>query len=309
MLSRVGERIYWSARYLERVENTARLVGVYAHLLFDLPSGVNISWYNLVELNGSTEAFDQRYLKRDERNVVKFILSDDTNPSSLLSSLRMVRENLRTTRDVVPNECWELINELSIYANKEIQQGINRRQRYTFLEEIIRGCQQMNGRLAGTMSHDAAWALLRIGRDLERADMTTRILDAGCAALQQQVTGMADTIGQVVWGNVLRSLSAYLPYRRGMRVAVSGPEVVSFLIGDSHFPRTVAYNLAQLRDAAAQLPNNGAVISELTQMETRALARLAPQDLGEPFRAYINELQLAIAGLHHRIAGCWFTSD
>ncbi len=132
MLSRVAERIYWTARYLERVENTARLVSVYDNLLFDLPRDSNISWYNLIILNSSTELFQERYKIQDERNVVKFILADDTNPSSMLSALKMVRENIRTTRDVVPQETWELINELDIYARQNIKLGINRSQRHAF---------------------------------------------------------------------------------------------------------------------------------------------------------------------------------
>ena len=86
MLSRVAERLYWSARYLERVENIARLVSVYDDLMYDLPRDIAVSWYHLVEINSGTELFEQRYKVKDERNVVKFMLADDTNPSSMLSS-------------------------------------------------------------------------------------------------------------------------------------------------------------------------------------------------------------------------------
>ena len=78
MLSRVAERLFWAGRYLERAENTARLVRVYDELLFDLPRDIKISWYNLIEINSGTEQFEQRYKVKDERNVVKFLLADDT---------------------------------------------------------------------------------------------------------------------------------------------------------------------------------------------------------------------------------------
>ena len=116
MLSRVAERIYWTARYLQRVESSARLVNTYTNLLMDLPREVNLTWFNLVILNSGEEAYDARYKVRDERNVVKFTLVDDTNPSSMLVSLDQVRENLRTTRDVIPENAWELINELTSFA-------------------------------------------------------------------------------------------------------------------------------------------------------------------------------------------------
>ena len=162
MLSKVAERLYWTARYIERVENTARLVSVYDNLLFDLPTEVDISWYNLITLNSAGELFEERYRVRDERNVVKFMLADDTNPSSLLMALKSVRENVRTTRDVLPIESWEMINALYIFARENIQQGINRKARHEFLAQIIKGCQQINGLMTGTMSRDDPWQFLRL---------------------------------------------------------------------------------------------------------------------------------------------------
>ena len=97
MLSRVAERLYWTGRYLERAENTARLVGVYADLTLDLPRQAQLDWFNLVMINDAQSRFESHYRNRDERNVVKFTLGDRHNPGSLLSSLRLTRENVRTT--------------------------------------------------------------------------------------------------------------------------------------------------------------------------------------------------------------------
>ncbi|HEY0663399.1 MAG TPA: alpha-E domain-containing protein, partial [Thiobacillaceae bacterium] len=177
MLSSVAERIYWAARYLERAENTARLVSVYDSLLLDLPRGIDISWYNLIELNSATEAFAERYRVRDERNVVKFLLADADHSGALVNSLRMVRENLRTTRDVFAPEVWEFVNDLFYFATDNVAQGTGRKLRHQFTSGIIRGCEQVNGQIAATTSRDAPWQFIQLGRHLERADMTTRILD------------------------------------------------------------------------------------------------------------------------------------
>ncbi|MGJ8687041.1 MAG: alpha-E domain-containing protein, partial [Spongiibacteraceae bacterium] len=252
MLSRVAERVYWFARYLERVENTARLLNVYTSLLLDLPGETGISWYNLIIASGTRSAFDKRFQNRDERNVVKYLLSDEENTSSMLSSISMMRENIRTTRDVVPPESWELVNELSIYFDDNMQQGINRRNRRQFLEEVIKCCQQINGLISGTMSHDAAWQMLRLGRNLERADMTSRIVEAGAQMLPEMAEEEYSYVIDVVWGSVLRSLNAYQPYRRTMKVAVTGEDVVSFLQADKHFPRSIAYCLRNMRESAEQ---------------------------------------------------------
>jgi uncharacterized alpha-E superfamily protein len=182
MLSRVAERTYWAARYLERIENTVRLIGVYDKLMFDLPKNVGIGWYNLITINSAEEAFNERYKIHDERNVVKFLLGDDTNPSSVTASLKFARENLRTSRDVVPAESWEMINELHLFVVENLQKGVNRSQRFNFLDGVIKSCQQIQGLMVGTMPRDVVWYFMKLGRNIERADMTTRLVDAGVRA-------------------------------------------------------------------------------------------------------------------------------
>ncbi len=157
MLSRVAERVYWTARYLERIESTARLISIYDKLLFDLPRSVQFSWYNLITINSLEGDFNNRYSVKDEHNVVKFMIGDQDNPCSVFSSLQAIRENIRTTRDVILADTWELTNELSLYVKDNLQLGIKRSNRHEFLENIIKGCQQILGLLYGNMPHDAAW--------------------------------------------------------------------------------------------------------------------------------------------------------
>lgn len=307
MLSKVAERLYWTARYLERVENTARLVSVYDSLLFDLPHDLDISWYNLVTINSADSLFEERYRNRDERNIVKFLLADDTNPSSMLSALKMVRENVRTTRDMLPQECWEMVNELYIFANDNISQGINRRGRHEFLNQMIKGCQQIIGLMKGTMSRDAPWQFMRLGRNLERADMVTRLLDAGAAA---QIQGEAETqmrISQVVWGNVLRSSSAELNYRRAMRSAVRESDVASFLLKDPHFPRGLNFCLIQMLSAVAALPNSSNAKKSLDEALAFQFDLDDSKRLGEEFREYLNQQQLNLIELHQGFNETWFS--
>lgn len=307
MLSKVAERMYWFARYLERVENTARMVGVYDNLLFDLPRSINIGWYNLVVINSCSGLFAERYRVRDERNVVKFLLADDTNPSSMLNSLAQARENIRTTRDVLPRETWELINELYLYVKENIQDGINRTHRHAFLDAVIKGSQQINGLLEANMSRDAVWQFIRLGRNLERADMTTRILDAGCAAqLSSEAVEHNLNPSQIIWGNVLRSSSADLNYRRTVRAAVSAPDVAHFLLADTHFPRSLAFCLSEMEAACQALP--ACALPGLRDLKAVISLPVADEEPGEQFREYLNDLQLELAGLHHQFTQCWFAA-
>lgn len=310
MLSRVAERIYWAARYLERIENTARLIGVYDKLMFDLPRSVSIGWYNLITINSAAEAFNERYKNQDERNVVKFLLGDENNLCSVASSLKFARENLRTSRDVVPAESWEMINELHLFVAENLQQGINRSQRFNFLDGIIKSCQQIQGLMMGTMPRDVVWYFMKLGRNIERADMTTRLLDAGVRA-QLQVLNDVDAINsqQIIWGKVLRSLDADQSYRRTVRASVKSRQVARYIIEDAAFPRTITYCLSAMIDSLESLPNHEPVLKDVQKIQKALLKTVDYGDLGEPMKDYLNDIQLDFAALHQRISQNWFTNQ
>lgn len=310
MLSKVAERIYWSARYLERVESTARLLSIYDKLLFDMPKGVNLGWYNLVVINSLEEDFNHRYSVRDERNVVKFLLGDDNNPSSVVNSLKALRENIRTTRDVIPPDAWEMANELSLYVQENLQQGVNRSMRHEFLESLIKACQQIVGLLYVNMPRDEGWDMLVLGQNLERADMTTRNLDAAIAAIMQVEEGDATVNSrQIIWGNVLRSLNADQPFRRTMRSNIKGAPVVRYLMGDEQFPRAISFCLKKLVACSGRLPAGEAVIARTDEVRKEIAADLEADEFGAEFRDDLNELQLSLGDLHNLIQTTWFLSE
>ncbi|MCD8520763.1 MAG: alpha-E domain-containing protein [Saccharospirillaceae bacterium] len=310
MLSKVAERIYWAARYLERVESTARLLSIYDKLLFDLPRQVNLGWYNLIVINSLEQDFNERYSVRDERNVVKFLLGDESNYSSVISSLQAVRENIRTTRDVIPPETWEMVNELTLYVQENLTQGINRSNRHDFLDNIIKACQQVVGLWYVNMPRDEAWDMVQLGQNIERADMTTRNLDAGVAAiLQVEDDDFAVNSRQIIWGNVLRSLNADQPFRRTTRSSVKGDLVVRYLLADEDFPRSLFYCITQMADVASGLPKSKAVVTFLRQLQDEIPACAEPEELGDAFRDMLNTLQLTLAEVHTLIGKTWFLSD
>jgi uncharacterized alpha-E superfamily protein len=138
MLSRVAEHIYWFARYLERAENSARLVNVNANLLLDLPAEYRPGWLPLIDITGSRELFDRSEHRGEERDIVHFLIAELDNPGSILASLRFARENARTLRDVLPNEVWEHLNELFMEVTEELPAALNKRMRFKFLQKIIR---------------------------------------------------------------------------------------------------------------------------------------------------------------------------
>lgn len=307
MLSRVAERIYWTARYLQRAESMARLVNVYTNLLMDLPRDINISWYNLITLNSSEEEYHARYKVRDERNVVKFNIADDSNPNSMAECIKCVRENLRTTRDVMPENAWELINELSAFVEQSIAEGgLKRGKRHEFLNGVINQCQMIQGFVASTVAHDAVWDVWCLGRDLERADMTTRILDAGANILKNHNYAEDSHVPTVIWANVLKSSGAHHAYRQKVSAEVLGDKVVSYLILDDKFPRSVNYCLHQIFTAIKALPRGRNVMATCTELDI-TLNKAKPFDnLGQEFSDYLNDLQLKIGRLHNLFSETWF---
>lgn len=305
MLSRVANRIYWMGRYLERAENMARLVNVNAHLLLDLPSRMQVGWRPLVEILGTETLFEKMYDEYSERNVVRFLVGDTQYASSILSAIANARENARTVRDIIPREGWEQINELYLNARKNLQSAYGQRKRYDYLNSIILGNQQITGLLAGTMSHDTGYAFLRLGRNLERADMTTRIIDVRSADLLPG-EGELSPFDNIQWMSVLKSLTAYQMYRRDVRLQVRRPDVINFLFRNLQFPRALYHCISTVAGCLEELPHNDSPLRKASQLQ-RMISDVKPESLDQAgLHRIIDDLQLGIAEIDEQIAIAYF---
>ncbi len=307
MLSRVAERMYWFGRYLERVENTARLVNVNANLLLDLPKSVKHIWDSLIHITGSGELFFEKHGKVEERNVIRFILADTNNPGSITYSVRMCRENVRTTREIMPSESWEQINELHLFVKQHVNNAQNREGRHEFLDEIINYCNQINGFLSSNMSHDETFNFIQVGMNLERADMTSRIVDVGCMDLLGHKETIPDAFDNILWMNVLRSLSAYQMYKQHIHDRVNSNDVVSFLIQDEYFPRTVAFALSELNRCISILPRNDHALRQITRMQ-RIVGELEVEKIIASGKLHetLDDLQIELGKIHELVMHTWF---
>ena len=308
MLSRVAERLYWMARYMERVENTARLLRVYNLLVLDLPRGNELGWEVLLRITASEDGYRARYQRSDEAGIVAYLVADPDNPGSVLNSLQMARENIRTTREIVPADAWELVNELSIYARSQAERVSGRKQRYEFLGEIIAFCQQFTGLLQGTLSRDKAYAFTRLGRNLERADMTTRILDVAAGALLTRSPGPLP-FNALLWMSVLQSLSALHAYRLRVGPRVTAEGVTSFLLEDPDFPRSVKHCLMALADGLHGLPRNDRAAVRLGSLASRLAGANAEELARRGLHDFVDQVQLGLTELHATIADTWFTLE
>lgn len=311
LLSRVAERVYWQARYLERAENTARLLSVYSSLLMDLPPRTKLGWDSLIQITGNDRDFYQRFKQAQERNVMRYLLSDSSGVS-IVDTLAAVRENARTTREIMPTEAFELINEMYLTVRDNAEKGVDRGKRHEMLEGVVTDCQQIWGLLAGTMSRDETYSFIRLGRSLERSDMTTRIVDVGSSNLlpeledQERDSESREPYENILWMNVLRSQSGFQMYRQHVRERVKAEEVVRFLLQNEEFPRATAHTLTTITKVLSKLPNNSKVKWQVNKV--RKLVREADVDrlLRRGLLRHLDAVQKEIAQVHFKIAETWF---
>lgn len=306
MLSRSAERLYWLARYLERTENLARLVSVHMNLLMDLPKGVEMGWQQLIHINGCQDVFHEHYKLAQERNVTRFLLTDPNHKNSLFSCLSFARENIRTTRELLPDEAWEQVNELYLYTKKHLDSISSRRMRVLFLNEILEGCQRFTGLLSGYMSHNHPYNFILLGRNIERADMTSRILDLSSLLLSESRSDEMRQYESLLWMNVLQSLNALLMYRRHVRSRIKGDDVLNYLILDSALPRSINCCLYEMADAIVKLPNHDKLPEDIADLKKFVLSIDTQQTTQLQLRNILDQLQTKLAFLHERIANNWF---
>jgi uncharacterized alpha-E superfamily protein len=306
LLSRTAEGVYWAGRYAERAEATARLVKVHTELFLDLPRSAGVGWSPLLAVTGSADAFSTRHSDADEDEVVAFLVVDGDNPSSVIASLASARANLRVTRTVLPRLSWEVLNELFLWAVDTSAQAVDRRTRLAWMDHIVRQCQLFSGSLAGTMYHDESYSFLEIGRFIDRADMTTRVLDVQAEILLGQSADTVKPYADITWMNVLQSLNTRRMFLQQGHAGASGPEALRFLLKDPRFPRSVEHCLTAVSRCLLELPAHNEPMAGCatvqSQLEDADVSQLAQSGLHE----FADGLQQGLSRLHDLVTETYF---
>ncbi|MBL8292371.1 MAG: alpha-E domain-containing protein [Bryobacterales bacterium] len=249
LLSRVADSVYWMSRYIERAENVARVVDVNLHLLLDMPFGGGEQWSPLVDTSGDAGVFKQRFGKEATReNVVHFLTADATNPNSILSCLRSARENARTVRDTVSSEMWEQANKMYLSLQDALGSNMFPESLQGVFYDVKMNCHLFQGITDSTMSHGEAWHFIQLGRMLERADKTTRILDVKYFLLLPSLRDVGTSVDDIQWSAVLKSVSGFEMYRK-KHGRLTPDDIVEFLLLDSDFPRAVRHCLRKAAES------------------------------------------------------------
>jgi len=289
MLSRVADSIFWMNRYIERAENVARFIDVNLHLMLDLPVGTTEQWEPLVQTTGDHLMFQERFGQATKENVVAFLTFDAGNPNSIFSCLRGARENARSVREIISPEMWEQVNKFYLMVRAAASAGGVMEAPHDFFTEIKRASHLYVGITDATMSHGEGWHFGRLGRLLERADKTSRILDVKYFILLPSATDVGTPIDDIQWSAVLKSASAFEMYRqRHGRIAPG--RVADFLVLDREFPRAMRYCVVKAEESLHAI--SGSPVGTFQNAAEQRLGRLRSE------LDYAQIQEIIIGGLH-----------
>ncbi|KPV51014.1 hypothetical protein SE17_23640 [Kouleothrix aurantiaca] len=298
MLSRVAESLFWMSRYLERAEDVARIIAVNFQASLDAPSASQeLAWEPLIAITGDRDLFTAAFDRYDAASVTAFLTIHPDNPNAIRSCIGHARENARAVREQISREMWEQLNRLyHTIATTDIQTII--RNPYDFFSEVRNGSHLFQGVTDATMAHSEGWEFIHAGKFLERADQTARILDVKYGALAGSTSGEGAPLASLQWIALLKSCSAFEPYRRA-HSQLQAWRVVDFLLLDRSFPRSVGFCLDQTRDALAQISDSP--IDRPSNTAERLLGRLCADLTYLDIREALSDLHMFLDTMQHRL--------
>ncbi len=295
MLSRVAESVYWIARYIERAENVARCIDVALQVALDAPGGTRAQWRPLVAASGDEQVFAERHDDPASTDagmrdaVLRFLTFDSASHNSILSCVSKARENARQVRGVLPLDAWEHLNR---FYHMLVSPGARRRAAespHDFYSEVRAASHLFSGALEASLSRGEEWHFLRLGRHLERADQTSRILDVKYFILLPDPVDVGSVVDDLLWTALLHSASGYEMFRR-RHGRILPDRVAEFLVLDREFPRAVLFCL--MRAEEALLAISGTPMGSFRNLAEKRLSRLRST------LAYSNMEDIIARGLH-----------
>jgi uncharacterized alpha-E superfamily protein len=251
LLARFAEEISWMARYMERADNLARLLEVNEVFARDRRGEHN--WDAVIDLNADRELFEKQHGATSPSKTAYFYMLDRDNPNSIISSVRAARENARSLRPLISTEMWThlnvFFNELqAISATPNNIPNIAR-----FCERVRTACQAHTGITEGTFYRDQGWYFYQLGKYLERADQTTRLVDVKYHTLLPRPDDVGSILDLSQWNALLRSPAGYHAYRRVHPRGIDPIGVAEFLVLNNRFPRSVRYCIGEVSNLLSQL--------------------------------------------------------
>ncbi len=312
MLSRIAESLFWLARYIERAEDTARILDVnYQMLLEQSQDSYHLRWEPLIVMAGEEQLFRRLYSEVNADNVFEFLAFRQDNPGSIVQCIAKARENARTIRDRISREMWEDINGFYHMVSRfsprdELVAGPHR-----FCDKIKFGTHRFHGVTDATSPHDEGWQFLRVGWSLERAEMTSRLVDVQYQNLLDELP----TVGAPdnhQWMAVLRSVGAFEAYHRQYHSSIEPEKVAGMLILNSQHPRSIRFSTTEVQSGLRAISGTGpgSYANEAERLAGKVVERLSYDRIEEIFKqglhSYLHELSQMFGLMGRDIARNYF---
>jgi uncharacterized alpha-E superfamily protein len=295
MLSRVADSLYWMARYMERVENNARILDVNLQVTLDSedsgPESEREAWQAILATLEDQKQFTALHATIDADSVCTFVTFAQENPNSIWSSVAAARENARTVREYISSEMWERINALYLWLKDEKTRDLAGSNGIDFYRQVVDRCHQFHGTTDQTLTHGEGWDILQVGKYIERADNASRLLDLKYHILLPRGEQVGGTVDTVQWQAVLRSCSAFEAYRKIYRGQVTPWSVAEFIILHDEFPRSIRFSVDAMDRALHRISGCNRVhfANEAERLSGRLCSELNYTTIVEIFEVGLHE--------------------
>jgi uncharacterized alpha-E superfamily protein len=312
MLSRIADSLFWLARYMERAEETARILDVNYHMMLEQShQPYRLRWEPLVVMAGDEHRFQKFYSEPNAQTVFEFLAFRQDNPSSIVQCIAKARENARTIRDRISREMWEDINGLYLTVSRFDPQEQMAVGPHRFCEMVKFGSHRFHGVAEATLPHDEGWEFLRVGWSLERAEMTARLVDVQYQNLLETTPDL-EVVDNHQWMAVLKSVGAYEAYRRQNHSVIEPEGVADVLILHPKHPRSIRYSVTEVQSGLRAISGTGAgsYANEAERLTGKVLEGLRYDKISDIFgrglHQYLTGLQKVFRAIGEDIARTYF---
>ncbi len=306
LLSRYAESTVWLARYMERIENLARVLDVTE--TFVRTGQGRDGWASVVQINADDEPFFQRHAGPDAASVTDFYVLDTGHGNSISSIVNMARENARTLRPLISTEMWTHINVFHNWIRRLGPNDVRPSHLSALCARVKQECQTHYGITEGTFYRDQGWYFYMIGKYLERADQITRLVDIKYHTLLPSQAGIGSEVDVSQWSAVLRAAAGYHAFRRTMPRVLQPKDVAGFLLLNNAFPRSLALTLRQVYWAVGQLRTDyglrrsGVILERLDELRASLVDQTIEEIIVRGLHEFLDWVQLELRQIQESIA-------
>ena len=303
MLSRSAKHLYWLSRYVERTENIARMIDVNLELILDFPDDHSLNWKPLIDTLDINDLFESKYKNYNETNVLNFLFEDKKNLSSLKNCLVMSKYNIETIKDDLPKSANISLNHLYEHIIDNKISKVHKRKKLQYITNIVSMTQNFFGSINDNLSRGYEFEFIRLGRFVERTDMISRIIDCLCVSKSSKQTHDFSTME---WISMLTTLSAQDAFRKEAKGEANRGEVITFLLKNDSFPRSVFRSLITIELCLQNLPRNKKLLKMISRLISSSERSKLYNFDDKRLHLYLDNLQKNVSKIDSKIHNTYF---